>query len=173
MPAGSSFCSKCGAVVAGSEAEKQQVSEMQTMMKESSFMWVKFLLIIYAVPIIIVGIVNLINADANATATFNEILRVYGQKYIDDNHLTVDLLKSGFVAAGVMAVISGASAAASLIFVHMKKNWLLAFICCIVATITAVWSIIGIFVGIFVCWMVFDLKPYFDEEKAKAAQSQL
>lgn len=156
------FCPKCGTVVAGSETEKQRMEEMNAMARESGFMWVKFLLIIYAIPVVIAGIVMLVNADANTNLIWND---ANFQKWLTEMKYNWDwnYVHSLFVGAGSVALVSGLGATVALVCVYMRKFWVVAFIACIVSTIFSVWIFfIGIFVGIFVTWMIYDLKQFFE-----------
>lgn len=157
------FCPQCGAVKAGSETEKKQIEEMNAMARESGFMWVKFLLIVYAIPVMVVAIIGLINAHSYADMLWHD---ANFQNYITHSaalkNLTQAGLESMLLRNAVMALVSGACALAALVFVQLRKYWVVAFVCCIAATVFSVWSFIGIFVGIFVTWMVFDLKGFFE-----------
>ena len=153
-----SFCPKCGQVVAGSEAEARQVNEAKTYARESALMWIKFLLIIYAVPVIILGIFHICFADSNATELYNANTQIF-----IDKGISLEMLKSAFLTSGIMALISGVCAGISLVCVARRKNWLVAFITCIISAILSVWMIIGLFIGLFVAWLIYDVKDTFDK----------
>lgn len=164
-----SFCPKCGTVVAGSEAEKRKNDEAKMYARESSFMWIKFLLIIYTIPVIILGIIHIANADGNANALWGN---AEFQKIIAGKGITFEIVKNAFMASGVMALVSGILAGASLSCVAIRRHWLVAFVCCIASAILSVWSIIGLFIGLFVAWLIFDARDGFTERMERNRQAQ-
>ncbi len=160
MRMGMNFCPKCGTVVAGSETEKKQIDDTNRMVRESTFMWLKFLLIIYAIPVIIVALIAVINADTTANAIFkNPEL----QPIIIEKNITFDMIKTAVMTSAVLALISGLCAGVTLVLVSKRRLWLIAFILCIVASVLSVWNIIGLFIGLFVAWLIFDVKDSFDQ----------
>lgn len=164
MPAGSKFCPECGSIVEGTEFEKQRTKEMNDMVRENGFNTVKFLLTIYAIPIIIIGIIDIVNASANANALWsNQSFQEWLKTQTLFKGLTLATLTDYFTYLGYLAVISGIGAAVSLVFVTIRRYWLFAVIGCMVAAIFCFWSIFGLFIGFFVTWMILDLKPFFEE----------
>ncbi len=158
-----SFCPKCGQVVAGSVAEEMKMNEAREYARESAFMWIKFLLIIYAIPVIIVSIFNICSADLNATELYNA-----NKTICDERGLTIEILKNAILTSGILGLISGIGAGVSLVCVARRKNWIIAFISCIISAILSVWMIIGLFIGLFVAWLIYDVKDSFVDQPQKS-----
>lgn len=166
IDAGMQFCPYCGKVVTGSDADarqKEMASEFQTVMKESRRSSLSFALGIYAMPIIVIAILAIIDAGNTAStiwgnADFQNWNDAHNQIFSPDD------LKSYVTYLAVIALASGILAFISFFLVYKGQKRMIAFVCCLIAAFLCFWSIFGLFIGILVAWMILGAKDIFDDE---------
>ena len=158
------FCPKCGRVVAGSETEqefKEAEKQVSVAMAFARRNWLIFLLGIYAIPIIIAAIIVLVDASSTASAVwssteFQDWMKSHSYTFTEAD------IKNAITSAGAMALVSGIAAAVSLVFVYKRKNWTIAVIACLIASILCFWSIFGMIIGFLVTWLIISSKDIFE-----------
>lgn len=164
------FCPRCGKVVSGSDAEKdikEKEREITAFVLESRRTWLTFLLAVYAIPVVILGIIALADAGAIASsiyssAEFHDWLISHGYSYSEadiQNYLTY---------AAAMVVGSGACALITMACLIIRKMWIVAVIACFISAMLCFWSIFGLLIGLLVAWQVFISKNLFIDNKPKA-----
>ncbi len=161
---GMQFCPQCGMVVSGSEADeefKEKQKEFYQLMLGARRSWLIFFLAIYAIPVIIASIIAIVDASATANAIwasdeFQSWIQSHGYSY------TLQDVQNYVTYAGCLALGSGICAMVSLIFVYMKKMWIVAVVACLAASILCFWSIFGIIIGFLVTWMIIGSKELFE-----------
>jgi hypothetical protein len=164
--AGMQFCPYCGKVVAGTDADarqKEMASEFQTVMKESRKAWLSFALGIYAMPIIIIAIIALIDAGNTASTIWNNA-DFQNWNAAHNQSITLDELKNYVTYLGVIALSSGILALISFFLIYKGQKRMIAFVCCLIAAFLCFWSIFGLFIGVLVAWMILGAKDLFDDE---------
>lgn len=165
---GMQFCPQCGMVVSGSAAEEEIIEEQKqfrSFVLESRRTWLVFLLAVYAIPVIIMAVFALVDASSTASAIWSSS---EFQDWIATHHLnlTEQDVKNYLTYAAAMGLASGICALISLIFVYLKKKWLIAFIACFAAAILCFWSIFGIIIGFMVAFMIYGSRELFEDQPA-------
>ena len=161
---GMQFCPQCGKVVAGSAADeeiKEQQKEFNQVLLGARRNWLIFFLAIYAIPAIIAASIAIIDASATAQAIwssdeFQSWLHSHGYTF------TLDDIQNYITYAGCLALTSGICALVSLIFIYLKKMWIVSVIACLAAAILCFWSVFGIIIGFLVAWMIIGSKDLFE-----------
>lgn len=172
LPAGAQYCNKCGAIVAGTEADamaKQQETETLRMVSEGKMNFLLFLFVIYAIPVIIAGAIALCNIDSNITLLWQN--KDWLNYVAQHPEVTQDLVRSQMTAGGWMAVVSGICAAISAICCYKRKFWVVATVCSFIATVLVFWSLFGLLIGFFVSWMTLASKEDFVNDTPKIKDS--
>jgi len=118
-----------------------------------------FLLVAYALPVCLIAIA-LVAASGSIADTIWENADAR-QAMIDAGYATKQALIDALTLAGGMMLASGACVAASFFLTMIRKLWILALILCIVGSVLAYSSIIGLIVGLIVSYFVYTLKPTF------------
>jgi predicted PurR-regulated permease PerM len=165
---GMQFCPQCGMVVAGSAADedfKEKQEEFRQIISNSRRNWLIFLLSIYAIPVIIMAIVALVDASATASAVwssseFQDWLHSHNLNYTQQD------IQNYITYAAALGLGSGICALISLIFVYLRKAWIIAVIACFAAAILCFWSVFGIIIGFMVAFMIFGSKDLFQAQPA-------
>ena len=159
------FCPQCGKVVSGSAADveyKEEQKKINSIIRESRRNWLIFLLTIYAIPVIIAALIVLFDASSTASAVWSS---TEFQDWLASHHYnyTQNDIQNYITYAGYLALASGICAAISLVFVCLRKQWLIAVIACFAAAIFCFWSIFGIIIGFLVAWMIMGSKDLFED----------
>jgi hypothetical protein len=160
------FCPKCGKAVEGRDAatkEKQQIAQFQNAINESRIGWLVFLLAIYSIPAIIIGLYYAIDPSAMANAAWNnESIK----QWLIDNNITYDQLVNYFRYFGYIIIASGAMVLVSLICTWKRTAWKIAFIACMIGSFLCFFSIFGIIIGLLVAWMIYGTKDLYVNDKS-------
>ncbi len=162
------FCPKCGTVIAGSAAEEQMISDQREAYmeyQESRMSLVLFLLAIYSIPVLIFGIIGLINADLAASTIFNSI---DFQHWLSVNEVDISLadIEGYFTWISGMCTASGIAGIVSMVTIYIRKYWIVGTVACFISTVLCVWSVFGFIIGFFVSMMVLSGKDYFYKDYA-------
>lgn len=80
-------------------------------------------------------------------------LSVVGFSFVMDEPIGI-YSASMYLLIGSMTILSGIFAAASYIGIRIKHNYNLALYTCVASTVFACTGIIGLVIGIFVCWKI-------------------
>jgi len=166
VEAGMQFCPQCGKVVSGSAADekiKEQEEEIGKFVTIARRNWLIFILAIYAIPAIILGLVALIDAPASASAIWSS---AEFQEWIHAHSISLTQadLQNYITYASSLALASGICALISLIMIFLRKLWIVAVVACLMAAILCFWSIFGVFIGILVTWMIVGSKDIFEDQ---------
>lgn len=164
VPTDAQYCDKCGEPIANSDAYRQReeaYANMEEIAKESRMMWIKFFLIIYAVPAIIMSLYTVANID---WLTEQLVDNADFYDWMVHHDISADDVRTYISTIGYMFLISAIGAIISLIFVFLRKMWILAVIGCMIAAICACFSVFGMLIGFLVTWFIISAKDSFDEE---------
>ena len=163
---GMQFCPQCGMVVSGSAADeefKEKQKEFRSFVLESRRTWLVFLLAVYAIPVIVASIIALVDASSTASAIWasSEF-----QDWIHSHSLNITEqdVKNYITYAAATGLASGLCALISLIFVYLRKKWIIAFIACFAAAILCFWSVFGIIIGFMVAFMIYGSREIFEDQ---------
>ncbi len=157
---------KCGKPVEGRDAAKKQeedIKQFQKAINESRMNWLVFLLAIYSVPAIIIGIYHAIDASSMATAIWNDQSM---SQWLIDHNITLDQLTDYVRYAGVILTASGFMVLISLICTWKRTSWKIAYITCVLGAVLCFFSIFGLIIGLLVSWMIFSAKELYVNDKA-------
>ena len=157
-------------MVAGSAADqefKERQEEFKTLVLNTRRNWLIFLLAVYAIPVIIAGIIALVDAASTASAIwssteFQDWIRTHSV------NITQQDLQNYITSVAAMSLVSGICAMVSLICVYRKKMWIAAVIACFIAAFLCCWSIFGMIIGFMVAFMIFGSRELFEEQTAEA-----
>ena len=165
VESGMQFCPYCGKVISGTEAAEdlaKKRKEFESLIQEGRRNWLIFLLAIYAIPVICIGLFYLFDAGTVAESLFkSDEFKHWMESHGYD--FSVDDLITYITAASSMAIISGACAVASLICILKRRMWVIAVGACFAAALLCFWSIFGIIIGFLVAWMIFGSKDIFND----------
>jgi len=160
------FCPKCGKPVEGREAaakQKLQMEQFQSALNESRIGWLVFLLAIYSIPAIIIGIYYALDASSIASAAWdNQSI----QQWMIDHNVTIAQLKDYIMYFGCIIIVSGAMVLISLICTWKKTAWKIALITCMIGSFLCFLSIFGIIIGLLVSWMIYSAKELYVNDKS-------
>jgi len=162
---GMQFCPQCGKVVSGSASDKdmkQQEKEFIATMNEGRRMWLVFIVGIYAIPALILGIFALLDAGNIANmiwsdTEFQKWITTHGYKY------TLSDIQNYVTYATALMTASGACALGTMVLLYLRKMWIAAVILCFIAAFLCFWSIFGVILGIFVAWTIFESRDVFED----------
>ena len=158
------YCPACGAPIEGRVAADGRTAEqvIEDRLAESRISWILMLLIIYAIPAIVAGLYLIIEKDAVASImmadqSFSEFMTQYGMSEAQ--------LRTYVGYIGILALVSGLSAAASGFCVYKRTYWIIAVTACAVASFLCIGSIFGFLIGLMVTWMIITSKPLFKDRQ--------
>lgn len=155
------YCSECGTPIAGSRAEaerRQALKDYEDMMSENRRMWVMFLMIIYAIPAIIVGVYFVVNAAQFTDILFqNSDFIAWALTY----DVTPAMTESMFNYLGYLLIASGACVAIATLCVFKRRYWLVAVVLTLIGSLLFCGSIFGVLIGLMVTWMIYSMRDSF------------
>lgn len=163
VPASAQFCQECGEVVAGSEAYRQREEDMATFNKtiaESRTMWLRFLLALYGLPALVMGIYIVLDASSIANTAWNngDILN-----WLNEHDITYDQLLDYVNYVGYLVIASGALVTISLVLTCLQRFRIIAFTCCLIGSFLCFFSLFGMLIGIMVSWMILSAKDTYKD----------
>lgn len=154
------FCPYCGSTLGDAPPQTQQGTAPAN---DGHRVLIILLLGIYAVPTIVLSAMFLFSANSMADTIWNDS---GFQDWIKSAgiDLTLGQIKSYIVMVGGLGLAGGLCAFLSMMFVILRKYWILAVVLCLAATLLSAWSIIGLIIGIIVTWMIYRSRPSFEGE---------
>ncbi|MBO4551961.1 MAG: zinc ribbon domain-containing protein [Candidatus Methanomethylophilaceae archaeon] len=169
---GMQFCPRCGTVVAGSAADeefKERQEEFKTLVLNTRRNWLIFLLAVYAIPVIIAGIIALVDAASTASTIWAS---TEFQKWISTHSITITQqdLQNIITGTAAMSLVSGICAMVSLVCTYRKKMWIVAVIACFAAAFLCCWSIFGMIIGFMVAFMIVGSRDAFEDQPAESVE---
>ena len=159
------YCPACGAPIEGRVDQSTGMSAQQAMENQivsSRMNFITMLLLIYGLPIVIIGICAVISAG-HVTSIL--IVDDMVQEAMAQYSLTEADIKSAITYGGAIFAVSGGLALLSAICVHKRRYWIVAVLGAGAASILCTMSIFGVFIGLMVTWMIVDMKSQFDVDK--------
>lgn len=166
LPYNAQFCQYCGGVVAGTAADekrKDDFKKMEDAANEGRISLITFLILIYGIPALIMGIYALCSVGSLAHDIWTDT-NIH-QYLLNLGFNSETMVRDTLQWMAVVLTVSGACACASAILCFLRRYWLVAVILCFAAAILCVWSIFGAIIGIFVGWMLITAKISFDEPR--------
>lgn len=163
------FCPKCGTVIAGSAAEEQMIADQQEaymQYQESRMYFVSFLIAIYAIPAIFIGLFTLFNADVFASSVFTHPDFVNWLVNHPEYDITLGDVETYFYTFGGLCTGSGVAGIVSLVTICLRRFWVLSTVACFISTLLCIWSIFGLVIGFFVSMMILSAKDFFYKDYA-------
>jgi hypothetical protein len=160
------FCPQCGKVVKGSDAESEIVArqeEFNTAVREGHRNWLIFIISIYAMPVIILGVMGIMEASSLAhTVYFSEEF----QDWISSHGYAFTLadVENYLTYAAALILGSGICAMITVVCLAIRKMWIVAVIACLISAMLCFWSVIGLVIGLLVAWQIFGSKDIFTED---------
>lgn len=163
VPADGDFCTRCGSKYSNSPDQENMRSELRKMeeeAEESRINLVLILLVVYAIPATIFGLSSLIFSKQFADMVWST---ESARQILIDGGVTFDMLKDYLIATSILVLGGGVLTAASAVLTYKRKKWLIAFICCLTATIFGVTTLFALLVGILVSFMLYRCKNQFED----------
>ena len=163
---GMQFCPQCGKVVKGSDAESEIMArqeEFNTAVREGHRNWLIFIITLYALPVIVLGIMGLMEAPSLAhTIYFSEEF----QDWIISHGYTFTLadVENYLTYAAGLIVGSGVCAMITVVCIALRKMWIVAVIACLISAMLCFWSVFGLLIGLLVAWQIFRSRDIFTED---------
>lgn len=169
---GMQFCPQCGTVVSGSAADeefKERQEEFKALVLNTRRNWLIFLLAVYAIPVIIAGIIALVDAASTASAIWSS---TEFQNWITTHsiHMTQQDLQNYITGVSAMSLVSGICAMVSLVCIYRKKMWIVAVIACFAAAFLCCWSIFGMIIGFMVAFMIVGSRDAFEDQPVETTE---
>ena len=157
------YCPSCGCPIEGRVDPKLDgMSVQQFMEKEIIDSKVKFntmLLLIYGIPVILMGIYMLFRLDQLTSILLADSMV---QEAMVQYSLTSADITAALKYMGILITVSGSLALVAAYCVYNRKFWIVAVICTATASVLFTMSIFGLLIGLLVTWSIIGLKPYFD-----------
>lgn len=161
------FCSECGAPVEGSRADaemKKAVKDYETAMAESRRTWVIFLMVLFSIPAIVIGVYMVFSIPQ-----MMEVI-VKNADYIswaEAYNVTPAMTESMLNYFAYLMLASGACVAVAAVCVVMRRYWLVAVILTLIGSFLFCGSIFGVLIGLLVTWMIYTMKDTFTNDPVK------
>ena len=168
------FCPSCGMQVSG-EGEAQVNNNPNdrfnvynangTRDMSGRLMFLSIVFIISAVIFLYEGISTYVNIDSTidqlvASSSWPDLVQ-----FMEDAGYTeqqfIDLIKSSMAATAIMFIVAGACMGVAAICGFTKKMYVLGLVCCIVAIVCTMVTVLGLIVGIILTYMYATTKPCF------------
>lgn len=159
------YCPECGNRVPGRNPEAVEADkEMVRTALRSRLSWAGFMMLIYGLPLLIMGLYYFIDAQGITdmlwqNSTFVEQMKELG--------ITQAEFEQYVVYLGTAWIISGASGVISAALCFRRKGYYPALVLCIVSAILAVSGVFAFFLGLIAFWVILSSKAGFKEYAEK------
>ena len=149
--------------------EEQMIADQQEaymQYQESRMYFVSFLIAIYAIPAIFIGLFTLFNADVFASSVFTHPDFVNWLVNHPEYDITLGDVETYFYTFGGLCTGSGVAGIVSLVTICLRRFWVLSTVACFISTLLCIWSIFGLVIGFFVSMMILSAKDFFYKDYA-------
>ena len=162
------FCPSCGAQVSEmmeAPAGYGSSPAVNTSALESSLKTISIIMVISAVLLLAMGIYYLATVDAQinqltSSSFWSSIVDAYADLGYTEDQI-IEMMKTSLIASGAVYTITGVCLAIASACGFTKKMYTVGLICCIIATVLSITSIIGLIIGIIVTIKYSKTKPVF------------
>lgn len=158
---GDKFCPSCGNRVPGRSPEQVEAekNEIRSAMGRR-LNWAVGIMLIYSIPLLILGIMILIDIDYMVDAIFNS--PTY-QSYIEYYGLTEADFHDALQIAGIMYIVSAVCGIGSSILCYKRTSYWIAIVLCLVSMFIGVAGFFVLFMGLFAFWIILTSKGCFSK----------
>lgn len=159
------YCPECGNRVPGRNQEAVEAEkEMIRTAIRSRPRWAGYLMLIYGIPLLCMGLYYLIDAQGITdmlwqNSTFVDQMNSLG--------ITMEEFEKYLIYFGSAWIISGASGIISAALCFTRKHYYVALVLCIISAILAVSGFIAMFFGLISFWIILSSKLGFKEYESK------
>lgn len=157
------FCPSCGYHVPGKEeAEKAAERNYLINMFQSHAKWAGYLMLIYGIPLLILGLYYLFDSNGIANSLWNDS-NIHQQ--LVDWGITYDELVKYLQYWGAGWLISGVAGILSAVLCIKRRSYILALILSMISVVFAITGFITFLIGLIAFWLVASSKLGFEEYK--------
>lgn len=157
------YCPSCGYHIPGKkEAEVKVEKDLVRTTLQSRAKWAGYLMLIYGIPLLIMGVYYMVASGSIADALWND---PNVHKQLVDWGITYDELVKYLQYWGIGWFVSGAMAILSSLLCIKRKSYVLALILCVVSVIFSITGFITFLFGLIAFWLVASSKLGFEEYK--------
>ena len=150
------FCTNCGSTRKGAAGSPAQQYNQPPAKKSNTLLFLGIACLLWAAFAIVIGIYYLHSVDSMIDTLMNDYEELFA-------NIGEDYLRSIFVAFGAVFIASGALGAIAGLLCILKRMYIVALITCIIASVLALISVVGI-VGFIVAFFIYKNKGGFAGE---------
>jgi len=151
QPAGTQYCSACGANLNGPEADRKSKAIAEKEAGDRIKIAVILLLVTAAI-----GIISGIYFYVNAASLADWMARSFADPALTDDFFTG--MEGLFRMTGLMSIVGGAIAVVSALLAYKRRLWIITFITCIAAA-----AIGNIVIGLIALYMLYKARDAFKD----------
>lgn len=159
---GDHFCPSCGKSISDMYSETGACSTKEhcnnSLTNKMNFL--AALMIIYAAPAILLGAYLFIDATSLTDVLWNN---AEFQQILIDMNISYDSLLESFKLTGIMTLVSGVFVAISFVVTLKRISWKIAVITCVIGSILAYSTIIGLVIGLVIAFMLYNARSYYKD----------
>ena len=159
------FCPECGMMVANDTSSGDALFMEEAFQRmESRLNLASFMMLIYAIPLLFVGIYILIDSATIADTLFSIYQEYAG---VTESELDQYVKWVGYtcLASGVMGTVSAA-------LCYKRCAFWAALFTCILSTFTGVFGFLALMLGMISFWLILSGKPVFDKHKVQPIENK-
>lgn len=161
LDSNSHYCPSCGLRVPGrNEAQVAEEREAVAQVMKSRPRWAAYLMLVYGIPLLCLGIYYYIDASAITDALWDNSTFV---DTMDDLGVTMSEYEQYIEWFGMAWVVSGVSAIASAMLCFVRKFYYLALVVCLISAIFSISGIFALLMSLLAFWLVVTSKFGFAE----------
>lgn len=159
------FCPSCGYRIPGrNEEEVAKERQFVRDMVLNRAKWAGYLMLIYGIPLIIVGVYYFVASDSIANAIWNDPT---AHQQLVDWGLTFDDVTNYLSYWGIGWLVSGIAGICSAVLCIKRVHYIPAVILCIVSVIFSITGFLSLIIGLIAFWLVISSRLGFKEYEDK------
>lgn len=165
LPADATFCPECGQSVDGRDNPYQHSGQVQTAVDDLNKlqMWI----LVYAVIAALAGALFLVMGSALNQELWDTMLELIDPSMVGAyEELGMDAFKNSLYLLGGTLFCSGIFAGVSGYLTGKHRNWIVAFVTCIAASVLSlgfgVFGVITLVIGLYMAFRIYKGKNAFD-----------
>jgi hypothetical protein len=161
VPPGTTYCPACGCRLGDPASEmREEVAEKRMGVERITIATV--LILIYSIPMVLLGIWIFISAGSASNIIFNDPDFAWYADQLISYGYTASSLTSLIEAVGLMAIVAGSVGVAAAVLALTRRLWIIAMMLCMLSALIGTVTIFGLILGLIAFWMLYRARPAFE-----------
>lgn len=159
------FCPSCGFRIPGRNQE--EIAKEKEMIRETAHIrskWAGYLMLIYSLPLLVLGIYYFADAGGLASTLWNN--PTTNQQFVEWGLVYDDIVKY-LQYFGIGWLVTGISGIASAVLCIKRQHYYIALFLCIVSVLFSVTGFFTLIIGLIAFWFVISSAIGFKENEEK------